>query len=270
MPSTFTTVEVSVDEAAALWRVQPQTILRRLRSKELRRGAAPNTVSLDPGRTWVRVEDAAVMLGVTPATVRACISRGELAGRKERGGRWRVRLESVLADRRCDPTAAARFGGDTVPRDPPARRPAAEGAFRRMVLVRLDADESELLAHVRDRYGSQQAAIVAGLRAAEAGGATPSEVAELRVEHDLYRDEARAARERAALLAELARERLVDELWCPRCERLVPIEEAGYAVDEDSGVVELFHDPHGHHRAGRMRPGTVMARRRPLERDDET
>jgi hypothetical protein len=264
-------VEVGVDEAARILHVQPSTVRRRLRVGELRRGrrGAGDQVELSPD-TWVRVEDAAAILSVTPATVRAAIGRGELAGTRAGSGRWQVRLESVLADRRANRDVVARFGGEpTVEPDPgPAPPAGSRHRLRRGVYLQLDTDEVELLEIGRDRYGSFRAAIVAGLRAVDAEGASPSEAAELRVERDLYRDQAAEARERATLLAELARRGLVDELYCPTCEQLVPISEAGHEPQPD-GTVVLYHEPHGLRAGGKLRSTSVMARRRALEPDDQ-
>src|SRR5882672_3062877 len=108
----FHHLEVGIDEAARMLRVQPSTVRRRLRNGELRRGSATgvgDAVALSP-ESWVWVEDAAAILSVTPATVRAAIGRGELAGTRTSSGRWRVRLESVLADRRADRDVVVRFG----------------------------------------------------------------------------------------------------------------------------------------------------------------
>lgn len=260
-------IEVGVDEAARILHVQPSTVRRRLRAGELKRGKGAGSVLLAP-ESWIRVEDAAAILGVTTSTVRAMIVRGQLAGTRERSGRWRVRLESVLVEPRADGDVVARFGGEPTVEPDPGPAVAGVHRMRRPVYVQLDADEVELLERGRDRHGSQRAAVVAGLRAIDADAATPGEAAELRVERDLYRDSAEQARERAAVLAELARRGLVDELYCPTCERLVPIEEAGYVREQD-GTVVLFHEPHGLREGGRLRSSSVMGRRRPLELDHQ-
>jgi hypothetical protein len=268
--AAFRAIEVGVDEAARLLHVQPSTVRRRLRSGELRKGSTPSTVELSP-ESWIRVEDTAALLSVTPATVRAAIGRGELAGTRERSGRWRVRLESVLADRRADRDVVARFGGEPTVDDDPGLAgapPATRHRMRRPVYLQLDADEVDLLELGKDQFGSFRAAIVAGLRAVEADGASTADVAELRVERDLYRDQALEARERAAVLTELARRGLVDELYCPTCDELVPIGEAGYQADAD-GTVVIFHEPHGLRAGGRMRSSSVLGRRRPLAVDAE-
>lgn len=251
-------------------RVQPQTVQRRLRAGELHRPEkASRLVRLDPAQDWLRVEDAASMLGVTPATVRAAIGRGELAGRRERGGRWRVRLESILANRRVDAEIVARFGGEApAPAfvdESSAPRPQR---LRRIVHVQIDEEDIELLERGRDRHGTIRAAVVHGLRVIDEDTlAAPGELAELRAERDLHRETAERAQARAALLTELARKRLVDELYCQHCEKLVPIEEAGFEQQED-GTVLLYHQEHGLRRGGRIRSSTVMASRRPARPDD--
>jgi hypothetical protein len=224
-----------------------------------------DVVVLDPGETWLRVEDTAALLSVTPATVRAAISRGELAGRRERGGRWRVRLESVLGHPRCNPGAVARFGGKALPIEERASD-IPVGRLSRDVFARLDAAEAELLERARARHGTIRAAIVAGLRALDEDDTQPGEVAELRVAHDLYRDEAEQARNRAAVFADLFRRRAVDVLYCPVCEKLVPLDQAGYEVEPD-GTVAIYHEPHGYRAGSRVRASTVMARRLPPPAD---
>ena len=275
MATSLNTLEVPIDEAALLLRVQPQTIRRRLSAGDLvnkRDGRKLNrdVVELDPTMTRLRVEDAGAMLGVTAATVRAMISRGELAGVRERGGRWKISLGSVLAHPRCDPELVARFGGEPGSIEPvsePLTGPAPAHRLRRTVRAELDVDELELLERAVDRHGTVRAAIVAGLLATADEDATPGETAELRVERDLYRDEAERASERAQTIAELARRHHVDELHCPRCERLVPIAEVGYVVD-DEGHVALYHEPHGYRERGRVRSSTVMARRHEAPAED--
>jgi hypothetical protein len=263
----FAVLEVTVEEAASLVHVQPATIRRRLRAGELRVGRRGDGVVLDPAETWLRVEDAGTMLGVTSATVRAAIGRGELAGRRERGGRWRVRLESVLADRRCDPDVVARFGGEPPAPAPRGDREVPPARLRRDLFLRLDAEDVELLERARDRHGTYREAVSFALRVADEEATSPAEVAELRADRDLFRDETAAARERARELAALARTRVVDELYCPACEGMVPIEEAEYA-EVDDGRVAIYHGQHGYRRGGRLRASSVMAHRRSIE-DEE-
>lgn len=252
-------VELSLVDTARLLRVQPQTVTRRLRAGELERGP-DGAVVLSPATTWLRTEDAGAMLGVSSATVRGAAGRGELAGRRDREGRWLIRLESVLADPRCDPETVAVFTGQRPPAvEEPPPAPAID-RLTRPVYVRLDRDECELLDELAGEHGSQRAAVAAGLRALAAREATPADVAELRVERDLYRDQAEAAQETARALAELARERLVDELYCPACEALVPIEETDRQADEHGAVI-LYHRPHGLRSGGVLRGSSVVARR---------
>lgn len=267
MPA-YLTLEIPIDEAARLLGVQAQTIRRRLRSGELRRadtiGAGDALVRLGPGDV-IRAEDAAALLGVATPTVRAAIERGRLAGRRDDAGRWRVELRSVLDDRRCDPAALALFttGEPLLEREetgPPERAPQR---LRRDVFARLDEDEAALLERARDRHGTIRAALVAGLLAIddddfELAGA------ELRAELELALEQLARARAAHRNLSERARLALVDEVYCPQCEALVPLAELGYHRLAD-GTVELYHRPHGHREASRLRPGTVLARRAPLE-----
>jgi hypothetical protein len=263
-------IEISVDEAARLLRVQPQTVQRRRRRGELGKGGREGMVVLSPSSTWLRSEDAGAMLGLTAASVRGAAARGELAGKRDREGRWWIRLESVLTDNRCDPATVAVFTGERASGEAEVadRRPVVVDHLFRQVNVRLDRDESELLDELAAEHGSQRAAFGAALRALAAEGASPADVAELRVERDLYRDQAEEAQETARLLAELSRERLVDELYCPACDRLVPIEEADRQVDEH-GTVVLYHRPHGRRDGGVLRSSSVMARRRAAGVDDD-
>lgn len=59
-----------------------------------RRSQEASTMS--QGKTaegWMKVSDAAEALGVSPATVRRRVSKGEIEGRKGESGVWEVRLE---------------------------------------------------------------------------------------------------------------------------------------------------------------------------------
>jgi hypothetical protein len=263
-------LDVSVEEAASLLHVQPSTVRRRLRAGELlgRRDRGSQTVELDPATTWIRVEDAAAILGVTPATVRALIVRGALAGRREREGRWRVRLASVLEDRRAHPDTVNRFGGEPAerPAAPVGPRLAGPGRLRRDVFIRLSAEDAELLERGRDRHGTITAAVAAGLRAIDTDDTySPGEVAELRVDRDLHRDRADAVTRRVRVLHELVMRGVVEELYCPTCDKLVPVTEAEVAEVDGGDQVELYHAPHGHRRAGALRASSVVGRRRRLE-----
>jgi excisionase family DNA binding protein len=260
-------VDLSVDEAAQLLRVQPETVRRRLRSKELRAGP-DGGVRLAPGDDWLRVEDAAALLGVAPATVRSNVKRGRLTGKRVEGGRWRVRLASVLEDPRCDVDARQLFGGD-VERDgseevaPSSRSRRARPS--RDVFLRLYDDESELLERAVDRHGSLRVAVVEGLRAIDDDTAS-IDVAELRASHDLAHEQLERVRTAHRNLSAHAQRRLVDEVYCHHCERLVPVEELGQHQLED-GRVELYHRKHGHRAGSKLRPSTVIARRAPIELD---
>lgn len=263
-------LELSQEDAARLLRVQPQTITRRLRSGELERaetiGPGPAMVRLVPSETWIRVEDASALLGVSPATIRSNITRGRLDGRREKGGRWRVLLRSVLEDRRCDPAAVALFTGEAAPApdpQPPGRSHArSPRLFHRQVNVRLSEQEQELLERCQDRYGTIRAAIVAGLQSIDRDD-LDLDVQEIHAERELFRDQLARVRDAHRGLRARAEGRMVDELYCHVCERMVPVEETGQHERED-GTVEIFHERHGHRSEARFRSNTVIARRAKL------
>lgn len=262
-------VELSVEDAAVLLHVQPATVRRRIARKELRtarRVGGGEMVRFAPADDWIRVEDASAILGVAPATVRANVRDGRLTGRREKSGRWRVSLRSVLEDRRCDRDALALFGGDPVEEPPAARPPRLPHQLHRAVYVRLRDEEVEVLERGRDRHGSIQAAVVAGLRAIDDDQAGDVDVAALRVDRDTYEQQLGRVRAAHRNLSARARERMVDELWCPVCEAFVPIEETGQAELED-GTVEVFHEKHGHRSGSRFRSNTVIARRARISLD---
>jgi excisionase family DNA binding protein len=284
--AAYRRADLSVDEAAQLLRVQPETIRRRVRSKELRAGPAGG-VRLTPQDDWVRVEDASALLGVAPATVRASIARGRLTGRREEHGRWRVQLLSVLEDRRCEVDARRVFGdvehdasaghdasarsrSDGGPEGVAGGRGATRrGRSSRDVFVRLYDDEPELLERAAARHGSNRAAVVEGLRAIDDDAASSVDVAELRAAYEIQGEQLERVRTAHRNLSAHARRRMVDEVHCHHCERLVSIEELDEHELED-GTMELFHKKHGHRPAGKLgRPSTVVARRAPLadERD---
>ena len=231
---------------------------RRLRSRELHAaetiGAGDALVRLRAD-DWLRAEDAAAMLSVSTSTVRAGIHRGALNGkRRDKGGRWLVELRSVLEDPRCDPAAVALFttGAEVeeVRPDPPA---PAEHRLSRPVFIRVYEDELELLDRGRDRHGSHRAAVVAGLRAIDHDeDRDPAEVA---VERELFLERATRAEAEHAALEQRTSGRLVDEVYCPGCERLVPIDELELN-DAGSEYVELMH-PHR-----KPRRSAMVARRR--------
>lgn len=245
--------------------MQPATVQRRLRGGELERaegvGGRPVLVLLDPAGMWLRVEDAAALLSVTPATVRSNIVRGRLDGRREEHGRWRVLLRSVLEDRRCDPQAVALFTGEAVP---PSPAPAARSSrLHRSVFVRLSPEEEELLERCRDRHGTIRAAIVVGLRAVDSDELDGDDLAELRQEHAFYRERAEQLQAAHDGLRARAEGRLVDELYCQVCEQWVPVEQCA-AVELEDGHLEVFHEMHGHRSGARFRSNTGLARRRPI------
>ena len=263
----YSRADLTVNEAAQLLRVQPETIRRRLRSKELRQG--PAGVRLSPQDDWLRVEDASALLGVAPATVRSSIKRGRLVGRREDHGRWRVQLSSVLEDRRVDADARAAFGDverDTSEEPAPLRGATRRGRSSRDVFVRLYDDEPELLERAAAKHGTNRAAVVEGLRAIDDDAASSVDVAELRAAHELQGQQLERVRTAHRNLSAHARRRLVDEVHCHHCEKLVPIGELGEHPLAD-GSVELFHKKHGHRQTTKLRAGTVIARRAPIELD---
>ena len=264
-------VEIPIAAAAELLHVQPATIQRRLRERELERaetiGPGPALVRLVPAETYLRVEDASALLGVAPATVRSNITRGRLTGRREKSGRWRVLLRSVLEDSRCDPAALEVFTGERPASDEagrPERASRPSPALHRGVFVRLSPEESELLERCVDRHGTQRAALVYGLQAIDREDVDVDQD-ELRAEHGLYREQASRAQAAHRALRERAEGRLVDELYCHVCEEWVPVEDcAAVAIDED-GTLEVFHEKHGHRSGARFRSNTGLARRGVIE-----
>lgn len=268
-------MRLSVEETAALLHVRSSTVRSRLRAGELRRvpGEGPVRVLLEPG-DYIRSEDAAAILGISPTTVRSAIGRGELAGRRTRKGRWQVRLESVLADPRAADTAASFSEAPRLPDEQTAlieetpRRPGRHDLF-----VRLDEHELDLLELAQARYGTKRAAVATALACLVEHDAEPGEVAELRVERDVYRDRVAELERDLQLLAGISRRQVVDELYCPTCEAMVPIDGWGYARDEQTGTIEIYHRKHGHHRRTRLRNGSVMATRQPpagLDLEDQS
>jgi hypothetical protein len=269
MPETRS-ISLTVDEAARLLHVQPQTIRRRLRSGELeqaeRIGEGGPAVRLVPAETWIRVEDASALLGVSPATVRSNISRGRLDGRREANGRWRVLLRSVLEDSRCKPEAIEILSGEQreeLEINSNSRRPHS---LRRAVYLRLSPEEADLLERGRDRHGTQRAAVVRGLLAIDRDDLEPDDGQELRAERDLFEEQLGRVRSAHRGLQERASSRMVDELYCHVCEGFVSIEDTEQLERED-GKVEIFHRKHGHRSGGRFRSDTVIARRAPITLD---
>lgn len=263
-------MELSIGQAAGLLHVKESTVRSRLRSGELRRapGAGPVRVWLEPG-DFIRSEDAAAILGVSPTTVRSAIDRGELAGKRVQGGRWRVRLDSVLSDPRAAESAAQLGSGapETVEEETSFAAPRRPG--RHDVFVRLDEHEIALLELAAARHGSKRQAVATALSVLIEQDATPGEVAELRAEHAAMGEQLAQRDKDLRELASVARRQLVDELYCPRCEQMVPVEGWGYARDEETGMIEVYHRAHGHARHGRMRTGSVMAHRHGRPRDDD-
>jgi hypothetical protein len=267
------TVELSVEDAARLLHVQPQTIRRRVRAGELQTaetiGPAPASVRLVPGEDWIRVEDASALLRVAPATIRSNITRGRLTGRREKNGRWRVLLRAVLEDPRCDPTAIEAFGGEAAGQDDKTPGHNAQvgrtHSLHRSVFVRLDPEESELLERCRDRHGTIRAAVVFGLEAIDRDD-LDVDVAEVHSERELYREQLERVRGAHRGLQERAEGRLVDELYCPVCETFVPIEETD-RLEVADGTEEIYHRKHGHRSGSKIRSNTVIARRAKLSLD---
>lgn len=263
-------VQLTDQETAQLLRLTPATIRRRRAAGELvtvhRVGGAGELVQLSPLDDWIRVEDAGALLGVSPTTVRGSIRTGRLVGRRGDHGRWRVQLASVLMDPRCDPDAYGLFTGEAPP-EPPAPAPRRPQRLRRALYVHLDEEEAELLERGRDRHGNYREAVVAGLRAIDVDDAPrPDELAELRAETEVRGQEVERVRALNEALRDRAATHHVDELYCPVCNRLVPIGEVDRLTLED-GTVELFHQEHGHRQGNRLRSSTVLARRAAARHD---
>ena len=261
-------ISLGVSEVAELLHVQPQTVTRRLRGGELERaetiGPGPASVRLVPAETWLRVEDASALLGVSPATVRSNITRGRLTGRREKSGRWRVLLRSVLEDSRCDPAALEVFTGERVADDEEQspNRPRRPSSLHRSVFLRLTEEEAELLERARDRHGTIRAAVVVGLQAIDLDDLDDTD--ELRAEHALYREQTERLRAAHRGLRDRAEGRLVDELYCQVCESWVPVEECSAAEIDEKGTLEVFHEIHGHRSGSRFRSDSGLARRGPI------
>lgn len=262
-------VELSIEDAARLLHVQPQTIRRRLKARELRSaetiGVSPAAVRLTPADDWIRVEDASALLRVSPATVRSNITRGRLTGRREKNGRWRVLLRSVLEDRRCDPATLEAFGGEPTKPESSTTEIHTQRRLHRQLNIRLTEEQAELLERCRDRHGTITAAVVSGLQAIDRDDVDVDQ-AEVLVERDLYRGQLERVRTAHRGLQARAEGRMVDELYCHRCEQLVPIEETDRLELED-GSHEIFHRKHGHRSASKIRSSTVIARRAKLTLD---
>lgn len=253
---------LSIEQTASFLGVSPATVRRRLVAGELtmvRSHAGERMVRLRPYDDWLRVEDAAGLLELSTAAVRARIQRGELAGKRV-GGRWRVLLAAVLDDGRVNRQALALFGGQQTPQEEPAepvRRPAAR--MRKDVFVRLDEEECALLEQARARHGSNTAAIAAGLRADAEQPVDVDQAAELRVELETTRGALHRTRAEHDDLRARARAGLVDELYCPACERLIPVEE--FRVIEIEDREELHHGAHRPRQDSKLRRGTAAGRR---------
>lgn len=265
-------IELSVDDTARLFHVGAPTVRRRLAGGEWQStrpvGAGAPLVRLRPADDWIRVEDASALLGVSPATIRANVKRGRLAGRRHDHGRWRVLLRSVLEDPRCDPAAVALFGGEAPEKSQSStteisRRPHS---LHRSVFVRLTEEEAEMLERCRDRHGTIRGAVVFGLHAIDRDD-VDLDAAELRTERDVLAEETGRLRAAHAGLSARARDRMVDELYCQVCEAYVPIGECG-TEQLDDGHLVFFHEKHGHRSGGRFRMDTGLAKRAPISLDD--
>lgn len=269
MPETLRSVDLSIEEAAELFHVTAATIRRRVRDGELRTveqvGPGPARARLSPAETWVRVEDASALLGVAPATVRSNVTRGRLAGRREKGGRWRIQLRSVLEDPRCEPGVLELFGGAA-----PAKSESSTTqihtrphSLHKTVFVRLSPEEAEVLERGRDRHGTQRAAVVAGLHAIDVDE-LDVDAGELRAERDLFEEQVQRLRTAHRGLRDRAEGHLVDELYCHVCERWVAVDDCA-AVELEDGRLEIFHEKHGHRSGARFRMNTGLARRAKFE-----
>lgn len=264
----FAARDVSIEEAAGFLGVSGSTIRDRLRSGELRRArdvAGGVHVRFVPLEDWLRLPDAAWLLGVSTSTLRAACTRGEIICRRVEG-RWQVKLISVLEDRRCDPRAVALFsGGPPPPREEPAPARREPPVLRRRVHLALPAEDAERLERLRERHGSVTLVVCEGLRVLDEQphSPTPDELAELHAGHAATRERLERVEAEHRQLVERSRDRLFDEVYCPACERLVASEELEQVVLAD-GTVELVHEPHKHRQASRYRSGTVAGRRQAI------
>jgi excisionase family DNA binding protein len=265
--------DLTIDETARFLGVAVSTVRGRLRSGELRSVKTADRrvhVRLSPLEDWLRLPDAASLLGVATSTARAACVRGDLVGRR-RGKRWEVKLVSVLEDPRVDPGAAELFGGSPTPLPPPEPARPRPSKLTRAVYVRLSPEEAETLDRLQlaagGGYGSMGAVVAAALRVLDdqdAGDvATGDELAGLRAELHARGEALERVRAAHRNVSERARERLVDEIYCPVCEHLVAIEEVDVVAGTDGGA-ELVHKGHPHRQGSRLRRSTVAARRRPL------
>jgi hypothetical protein len=261
VPNTPRAIDVDVDEAAVLLSVRPSTVRGRLRSGELQgtEKGGRQLVHLDPQTTWVRVGDASAMLGISTTTVSHYVREDELVGKRLRSGRWVVKLGSVLLHPKASPEVVARFTGEELEKPlevPPRPKPK----YTRDLMVRVDAELDELLERGREMFGTYTSLVEAGVRAVVIDGMSPAELEGVHTEREIFRERSEQAEAKLREAGELLEARAVDVLYCPRCEKLVAIDQWGYEELED-GSVAIFHAEHGYSEGGRVRSGTVMARR---------
>lgn len=255
--------DLTVEQTASFLGVSPATVGRRAKAGELRlvrSSSGGRLIRFAPYDDWLRADDAAGLLGVSSATVRLRVQRGQLAGQRVEG-RWRVLLASVLDQPRVNPETLALFTGEQPPEavPEPDRRPP--GRFTKGMHVRLDEDTITLLEAARARHGTYAAAVDAALRREADEPVDVDEIAGIRVDLETTRGALERSRAQERDLRDRYRARPVDELYCPACERLVPIEEVT-VVEVGDGLQELHHGAHEPRQASKLRRGTVAARRR--------
>jgi hypothetical protein len=259
--ATPQSLDVPIDEAAALLFVRPSTIRGRLQSGELQgtEQGGRRLVHLDPQTTWIRVADASGLLGISTSTVNQYVHRDELVGKRLRSGRWAVKLGSVLLHPKVNKEVLAHFTGEEPPApfEPPPRRRAQP---RRALYLQLPVELDEVLERGREQYGTYNALVEAAVQALVVEGMNPTELHDLHAEREIFRERSEAVEAKLREASEQLEARAVDALYCPRCEKLVALDEWGYQEHED-GSVSIFHAEHEYSAGGRLRAGTVMARR---------
>lgn len=99
---------------------------------------------MSQAKGWIKVSEAAEALGVSPATVRRRIGKGELEGRKDQSGVWVVRLEQDEAAE-TEPLSAESTGDDCGCREDLERYQKLAGASVMLAQRRADAAEEAMV-----------------------------------------------------------------------------------------------------------------------------
>ncbi|MEM1211862.1 MAG: helix-turn-helix domain-containing protein [Planctomycetota bacterium] len=99
---------------------------------------------------WIRVSEAAELLGVSPATVRRRVSKGEIEGRKGESGAWELRLGDAGAAEEAvtesAPAAVTGVGADVAGyREELERYQKLAGASVMLAQRRADAAEEAMV-----------------------------------------------------------------------------------------------------------------------------